>query len=177
MPEETPKEPRTCIACEKPIKATARSTNEYCDECNFKRFKMNIEEPNDPISTYVLRPGWKFQISTSKDLFHDADNTVLAFIEYNGKKIDITIHKRTGIEDEFVIAVANCQITAKTMPGEDTGDGLGKITGMFGPRDDTSYDEEEDNEEFDVEEFIDEVSEIDEDSGSDSDPNWYGEPN
>lgn len=92
-------------------------TCEYCMACSGERLWAEIHAPKDPASVFKMRPGWTFRVQSNKPLFEEGLDYIHADIQYGkGKKIEISIRKKAGLNDEFILSFADKQFVVMAEP-------------------------------------------------------------
>ena len=119
--------PRECVGCCRAIEEQMAPSCEYCFQCHQKRLEIDwLETKDDPEVAYQFR-GWKVTAFAGRSLFDRHANWVFIEGHLGDKTIEVSLKKREGSDDEFIVVIGDKQLVVKATDYPESRAGQGRI--------------------------------------------------
>ena len=92
--------------------------NSFCPLCCSERFFADIEHGNKVLKeeTWNFRPNWKTKVWNSSSIYEESFDFLHVDIKQENLKLEISIKKREGYKDEFLVWIGDKQFICKADP-------------------------------------------------------------
>lgn len=110
--------------------------NALCPTCCSERFFADVEHGNKVLKeqNWKFRPNWEAKVFNSVSVFEESFDFLHVDIKQGKIELQISIKKREGFDDEFLVWVGNKQFICKAEPTNKEAKGeLGKILSEHSP--------------------------------------------
>lgn len=92
--------------------------NAFCPTCCSERFfaDMDHTHKSHKEETWNFRPNWKTKVWNSSSLYEEGSDFIHVDVKQGKLKLEISIKKREGFNDQFLVWIGNKQFLCKAEP-------------------------------------------------------------